>query len=77
MGAAALIGTAITWLGILLAYDSFYWPPHGHGWPVSFFVVALVVVAYLLSYAWRPRRKRRDRAVTAAADREEPAWSPA
>jgi len=77
MAAAALIGTAITWLGILLAYDSYYWPPHGHGWPVSFFVVALVVVAFLLSYAWRPRRKRRDRAVTAAADREEPACSPA
>jgi zinc/manganese transport system permease protein len=77
MAAAALIGTAITWLGILLAYDSYYWPPHGHGWPVSFFVVALVVVAFLLSYAWRPRRKRRDRAVAAAADREEPACSPA
>ena len=77
MAAAALIGTAITWLGILLAYDSYYWPPHGHGWPVSFFVVALVVVAYLLSYAWRPRRNRRDRAATAAADRKEPACSPA
>ena len=77
MAAAALIGTAITWLGILLAYDSYYWPPYGHGWPVSFFVVALVVVAYLLSYAWRPRRKRRDRAATAAADRKEPACSPA
>ncbi|HJZ07829.1 MAG TPA: metal ABC transporter permease [Trebonia sp.] len=77
MAAAALIGTAITWLGILLAYDSYYWPPHGHGWPVSFFVVALVAVAYLLSYAWRPRRKRRDRAATAAADRKEPACSPA
>jgi len=77
MAAAALIGTAITWLGILLAYDSYYWPPHGHGWPVSFFVVALVVVGYLLSYAWRPRRKRRDQAAAAAADREEPACSPA
>ena len=76
MAAAALIGTAVTWLGILLAYDSFYWPPHGHGWPVSFFVVALVVVAYLLSYAWRPRRSRRER-VAAAADQKEPACSPA
>jgi zinc/manganese transport system permease protein len=77
MAAAALIGTAITWLGILLAYDSYYWPPHGHGWPVSFFVVALVVVAYLLSYAWRPRRNHRERAAAAAADRKEPACSPA
>ena len=77
MAAAALIGTAITWLGILLAYDSYYWPPHGHGWPVSFFVVALVVVAYLLSYAWRPRRNHRERAAAAAADPREPACSPA
>jgi zinc/manganese transport system permease protein len=46
---AAAIGTAGTWLGIVLAYDSFYWPPKGHGWPVSFFVVALVLVAYLLA----------------------------
>jgi zinc/manganese transport system permease protein len=46
---AALIGLAAVWIGIVLAYDSFYWPPHGHGWPVSFFVVALVLVMYLLS----------------------------
>jgi zinc/manganese transport system permease protein len=55
---AALAGTAATWLGILLAYDSYYWPPRGHGWPVSFFVVALVVAGYLLSYARRPARRR-------------------
>ena len=82
MAAAALIGTAATWLGILLSYDSHYWPPSGHGWPVSFFVVALVVAGYLLSYAWRPgrlARRRRARAGAAAAttDREEPACSPA
>jgi zinc/manganese transport system permease protein len=75
MVTAAVIGVVVTWLGILLAYDSYYWPPHGHGWPVSFFVVALVVAAYLLSYAWRPRRSRRERA--AAADQKEPACSPA
>ncbi len=56
MAAAAVTGLAATWLGIVLAYDSYYWPPYGHGWPVSFFVVALVLVAYLLSYARRPRR---------------------
>ena len=84
MAAAALIGTAATWLGILLSYDSHYWPPSGHGWPVSFFVVALVVAGYLLSYAWRPGRRARRRraraeagAEAAAADREEPACSPA
>ena len=39
MLAAAGIGVGAMWLGIVLAYDSFYWPPAGHGWPVSFFVV--------------------------------------
>ena len=46
---SGLIGVAATWLGILLAYDSFYWPPVQHGWPVSFFVVTLVFVFYLLA----------------------------
>jgi zinc/manganese transport system permease protein len=49
MVAAAAIGVAATWAGIVLAYDSYYWPPGGHGWPVSFFVVALVAVGYLLT----------------------------
>jgi zinc/manganese transport system permease protein len=57
---AAAFGLAATWIGVLLAYDSFYWPPHGHGWPVSFFVVALVLAGYLATYivskARRPRR---------------------
>jgi zinc/manganese transport system permease protein len=44
---AGAIGIAATWLGVLLAYDSYYWPPHGHGWPVSFFVVTLILLAYL------------------------------
>ena len=44
----------VTWLGILLAYDSYYWPPQGKGWPVSFFVVALILVAYLLADLSRP-----------------------
>ncbi len=56
MAASALTGVAATWIGIVLAYDSFYWPPHGHGWPVSFFVVTLVLVGYLLTYVKRPRR---------------------
>jgi zinc/manganese transport system permease protein len=51
---AAGIGVLATWLGILLAYDSFYWPPSGRGWPVSFFVVALVVGSYLLTYLRSP-----------------------
>jgi zinc/manganese transport system permease protein len=56
---AAVIGVATTWLGILLAYDSYYWPPVGRGWPVSFFVVSLVLAAYLLCGvpAWRAGRR--------------------
>jgi zinc/manganese transport system permease protein len=56
MVVSALTGLVATWLGIVLAYDSFYWPPQGRGWPVSFFVVVLVLVAYLLSYIRRGRR---------------------
>ena len=47
--AAALIGVAVTWLGIVLAYDSFTWPPSHDGWPVSFFVVALTLAVYVLA----------------------------
>jgi zinc/manganese transport system permease protein len=47
--ASGLIGLAATWLGILLAYDSYFWPPLHHGWPVSFFVVTLVLIAYVVS----------------------------
>ncbi len=46
---AVLIGLAATWGGILLAYDSFYWTP-GHGWPVSFFIVLLIFIAYLFAH---------------------------
>jgi zinc/manganese transport system permease protein len=55
---AAAIGVAAVWLGILLAYDSFYWPPAGRGWPVSFFVVTLIVASYLGTYLRRPDRGR-------------------
>jgi len=54
---ASAIGLGASWLGILLAYDSYDWPPVGHGWPVSFFVVVAVFVAYVL--AGVPERVRR------------------
>ncbi len=59
MLAAAGIGVTAMWLGIVLAYDSYDWPPAGRGWPVSFFVVTLVFAFYLLSGApeWRHRRR--------------------
>jgi zinc/manganese transport system permease protein len=58
--AAAGIGVLCTWLGVLLAWDSYYWPPLRQGWPVSFFVVTLALVAYLASGTHRrPKRARR------------------
>ncbi len=56
MAVSAAVGLVATWLGIVLAYDSYYWPPLHHSWPVSFFVVALVLLGYLLTYARKPRR---------------------
>ncbi|HZT97208.1 MAG TPA: metal ABC transporter permease [Chloroflexota bacterium] len=44
---AAVIGAVETWLGILLAYDSYYWFAGSHGLPVSFFIVLIVFVVYL------------------------------
>lgn len=46
---AAVIGVAATWLGILLAYDSYYWSSSHRAFPVSFFIVVFVFVGYLLS----------------------------
>jgi zinc/manganese transport system permease protein len=55
------IGLAATWLGVVLSYDSYHWPPAGDGWPVSFFVVALVFVVYLGSGLRRSGRSGRPR----------------
>jgi zinc/manganese transport system permease protein len=57
---SAMLGVGAMWLGVLLAYDSFYWPPQGNIWPVSFFVVTLIFLAYLLSGlpAWLGARSR-------------------
>jgi zinc/manganese transport system permease protein len=58
---AAVTGLAATWLGVLLAYDSFYWPPERHGWPVSFFIVTLIFVFYLFASTRGRRAPRVDR----------------
>lgn len=60
---SAVLGVAATWLGVLLAYDSYYWPPAHQGWPVSFFVVTLVLLFYLLAQfaVLRPPGTRPDR----------------
>jgi zinc/manganese transport system permease protein len=70
---AASIGVLAIWLGIVLAYDSFYWPPAGRGWPVSFFVVTLVVAGYLLTFL----RRRSRRPVRQESPDREHACSPA
>jgi zinc/manganese transport system permease protein len=67
---AAGIGVAVTWASILLAYDSYTWPPAHRGWPVSFFVVSLVLVVYLLAQL-AGSRERRTRPVSLSASAAE------
>jgi len=57
--ASAVVGVAATWVGILLAYDSYYWPPVHRGWPVSFFIVTLVFVFYVVVDLATSIRRRR------------------
>ena len=49
VAAACAIGVAVTWIGILLAYDSVSWSRGHQGLPVSFFIVAVTFAAYLAS----------------------------
>jgi zinc/manganese transport system permease protein len=66
IGLACVIGVLTTWLGVLLAYDSYYWgSAHMGRLPVSFFVVALIFVTYLVSGVVAARSAR-----TAARRRE-------
>ena len=46
---AVVLGVVATWLGVLFAYDSYYWFPSHRGLPVSFFVVAVVLVEYVIA----------------------------
>jgi zinc/manganese transport system permease protein len=65
MAVAGGLGVFATWLAIVLAYDSINWP--GHSWPVSFFLVAVVLVIYLLSGVPEWLRRRRVSAVPVPA----------
>ena len=60
MGAAVAVavaaGVGATWLGILLAYDSSAWFSNHQGLPVSFFIVAAVLLGYLASGPLASRR---------------------
>jgi zinc/manganese transport system permease protein len=66
---ACLIGVGATWLGVLLAYDSYYWGSSRQGLPVSFFIVAVIFAAYLACGlpAARAAAARRGPATPAAA----------
>ena len=68
---ACVIGVGVTWAGVLLAYDSYYWGTSRQGFPVSFFIVALVFLLYLASGLARVRAvtARRERAVLQGAGR--------
>jgi len=58
---ACVIGVAATWVGILLAYDSYDWEASHQSLPVSFFIVALIFAGYLLSGLRRGRADDRTR----------------
>jgi len=61
-------GIAACWLGVLLAYDSYYWPPAGHGWPVSFLIVTVIFVFYVVVDLSSRALRRRRRLSEAPAD---------
>jgi zinc/manganese transport system permease protein len=53
---AGVLGVFATWLGVILAYDSYYWFASRRGLPVSFFVVVLVMLEFVIASAfarWR------------------------
>jgi zinc/manganese transport system permease protein len=45
--AACLTGIGATTVGVLLAYDSYDWNSRHAAWPVSFFIVIIIFLAYL------------------------------
>ncbi len=60
---AAVAGVAATLIGVVLAYDSYYWFASHRGLPVSFFVVVVVVVEFVAASVvqhFRERRSARD-----------------
>ena len=67
LATACLTGVAATWLGILLAYDSYYWGPGHHSLPVSFFIIAIIFSTYLAAGLPAARAARRQAAAPAAA----------
>ncbi len=54
---AAGLGVLATGIGVLFAYDSYYWFPSHRGLPVSFFVVAVIVAEYVVASVARRRTR--------------------
>ena len=46
---ACVTGVGTTVLGVILAYDSYTWTAKHAAWPVSFFIVMLIFLGYLLT----------------------------
>ena len=69
--AAVVIGVGVTWLGVLLSYDSYYWVSDQNAVPVSSLIVGLVFVAYLLSGLPAIRRLTGRRTVMVVTEAEE------
>ena len=69
LAVACAVGVGTTWLGVLLAYDSYYWGSSRQGFPVSFFIVALIFLLYLASGlpVARARSGHRERTAIVAA----------
>ncbi len=64
---ACLIGVLASWLGVLLAYDSYYWGSSHQPLPVSFFIVGIIFASYLASGVPTARAARRERACSRAS----------
>ena len=67
---AGALGVFATWLGVILAYDSYYWFASRRGLPVSFFVVVLVMLEFVIASAFA-RWRRVHVATLRRAPREE------
>lgn len=66
---AAVLGVVTTWLGCLLSYESYTWNEHTGNWPVSFCIVAVIFVLYVLTRlgVGLAQRRTHSRAVSQAA----------
>ena len=69
---AIVLGVLATLLGIVLAYDSYYWTSSHRALPVSFFVVVVVVIEFALASLIQRRRRSKAPAPVRAAVHGDP-----